>query len=28
MVTKKEFTEKVEKLLMKKNVDVMGAILK
>ena len=28
MLTKKEFTEKVEKLLLNKNVDVMSAILK
>ena len=29
MITKKEFTEKVEKLLLRaKNIDVMGAILK
>jgi hypothetical protein len=28
MISKKEFTEKVEKLLLNKNVDVMSAILK
>jgi len=28
MISKKEFTEKVERLLLNKNVDVMSAILK